>query len=143
MTKYPNKPKASVMGPGLAGLIGVTSQVSGAAAKAGIETSLGASYDAFLRAIGFNGVDDFSNLCYVCDVGDGRVHAGPHSLQYHEAVLKRIQEAIEKAQDRHVPGQTASLGALMQAEVQGALTDLCDRMNTIGTPERSSVTSLK
>lgn len=88
---------------------------------------------AFNKVLGKIGMDvnDISNLCVVCDVGDGRKHYGPNPDEYNDAVLKLVNSIVDR-KDLSV--------AEKRRAVRELFWTLCKRMNTPGDYFRNLVT---
>jgi RHS repeat-associated protein len=96
----------------------------------------------FKELLGQGGMDvnDWQNLCLVCNVGDSRVHAGTipgHPMQYHNMVKHMLKDLIERAETEADP---CFKKEWLNIRFQEALGDLCHQLNTIGNPWRDMVT---
>jgi RHS repeat-associated protein len=83
-----------------------------------------------------------SNGCEVCDVGDGRVHQGPHDPRYHFEVMKRLLKALEdgtsKMPSNAPPPQKKDH---LKRFVDRMMNQLCKELNTPGNKLRDMVTA--
>jgi hypothetical protein len=80
------------------------------------------------------------NHCEVCDIGDGRIHSGPRSEEYHKEVLRRLDDILTKYNDRKTkkldPGSLRTI-------IRNMLNKFCLELNTENNRWRNEITKEK
>jgi RHS repeat-associated protein len=85
--------------------------------------------------------DPFTNGCPVCDVGDGRTHAGPHDPRYHIYIAQQLGITVDNARLRSpFPARSQGTQDRIKNAIDRLFNKLCKRLNTPGDALRDMVT---
>ena len=89
-------------------------------------------------------LQDVANLCYVCAIGDGRVHDSRHPTQYHDRILLLVRGVVSAPMGDNKTTGKKSDEEKTKKRMMGLkilLRKICVSLNVLNNPIRWEVTN--